>query len=91
MRKTIWGTPASQEDLEQLLMPLQKAAWVSRVTGLSASAISAGIRENRSPLPAPVELTVTGPDQAPARGRRWLIGLFARGSHCLSRAGKAVP
>ncbi|KAA8607697.1 hypothetical protein [Salipiger aestuarii] len=73
LQKIIGVTAMSQGDLEQLLMPLQKAAWVSRVTGLSTSAIGAGIRENRSPLPAPVELTVTGPRQAPARGRRWLV------------------
>lgn len=73
LRKIIGVTAASQEDLALLLMPLQKASWVSQVTGLSTSAISAGICENRSPLPAPVELTVTGPDQAPARGRRWLV------------------
>lgn len=72
LRKIIQVIPASQDDLELLLMPLQKAAWVSQVTGLSTSAISAGICENRSPLPAPVELTATGPDQAPARSRRWL-------------------
>lgn len=72
LRKIIGVTAASQEDLAMLLMPLQKAAWVAQITGLSTSAISAGVCENRSPLPAPVELTATGPDQAPARGRRWL-------------------
>ncbi|MBL3568879.1 hypothetical protein BV509_21380 [Rhodovulum sulfidophilum] len=72
LRKIIGVTAASQEDLTMLLMPMQKASWVSQVTGLSTSAVSAGICENRSPLPAPVELTATGQDQAPARGRRWL-------------------
>ncbi|WP_165616972.1 hypothetical protein [Salipiger marinus] len=73
LRKIIGVTAASPEDLALLLMPLQKASWVSQITGLSTSAVSAGICENRSPLPAPVELTATGPGRAPARGRRWLV------------------
>lgn len=72
LRKIIGVTTASPKELEELLMPLQKATWVSGITGLSISAISAGICENRSPLPPPIELTATGPNQAPARSRRWL-------------------
>jgi len=82
LRKIIGISPTTSEEMVQLLIPLQKASWVSQVTGLSTSAISARICENRSLLPAPVELTATGPDQAPARGRRWLavqIEAYLRG------------
>lgn len=71
-RKVLGVSPQTPEDLERLLIPLQKASWVSQMTGLSLSAISAGVCEKRSVLPSPVELTVTGQDQAPARGRRWI-------------------
>lgn len=71
-RKVLGVTPQTPEDLERLLIPLQKASWVSQMTGLSVSAISAGACEKRGALPSPIELTVTGQDQAPARGRRWI-------------------
>lgn len=71
-RKVLGVTPQTPEDLERLLMPLQKVSWVSQMTGLSVSAISAGACEKRGALPFPIELTVTGQDQAPARGRRWI-------------------
>lgn len=72
VRKVLGVTPQTPEDLERLLIPLQKASWVSQMTGLSVSAISAGACEKRGALPSPIELTVTGQDQAPARGRRWI-------------------
>ena len=71
-RKVLGVSPQTPDDLERLLVPLQKASWVSRMTGLSVSAISAGACEKRGAIPLPVELTVTGQDQAPARGRRWI-------------------
>lgn len=72
LKKVLGVTPQTPEDLERLLIPLQKASWVSQMTGLSVSAISAGACEKRGVLPSPIELTVTGQDQAPARGRRWI-------------------
>lgn len=72
LRKILGVTPQTPEGLQSLLIPLQKVSWVSRVTGLSVSAISASVCEKRGALPAPIELTATGPDQAPARGRRWI-------------------
>ncbi len=42
------------------------------MTGLSTSTISAFVCEKRGGFPLPVEQTVTGPGQAPARGRRWI-------------------
>lgn len=72
LRKILGVSPQTPDDLERLLIPLQKATWVSRMTGLSVSAISAGACEKRGALPSPIELTVTGQDQAPARGRRWI-------------------
>lgn len=72
LKKVLGVTPQTPEDLERLLIPLQKASWVSQMTGLSVSAISAGACEKRGAIPLPVELTVTGKDQAPARGRRWI-------------------
>ena len=71
-RKVLGVTPQTPDDLERLLVPLQKALWVSRMTGLSVSTISAGACEKRGAIPLPVELTVTGKDQAAARGRRWI-------------------
>lgn len=71
--KSILGiTPKTPQDLERLLIPLQKACWVAQITGMSVSAINAAACEKRNFLPLPFELTVTGPDQAPARGRRWI-------------------
>jgi hypothetical protein len=72
LRKILGVRPQTPDDLERLLIPLQKASWVSRMTGLSVSAISAGACEKRGAIPLPVELTVTGKDQAAARGRRWI-------------------
>jgi hypothetical protein len=72
LRKVLGVTPRTPEDLERLLIPLQKVSWVSQMTGLSVSTISASVCEKRRALPSPVELTVTGPDQAPARSRRWI-------------------
>lgn len=72
LRKILGVTPETSADLERLLVPLQKVTWVSQMTGLSVSTISAGACENRGALPAPIELTITGRDQAPARGRRWI-------------------
>lgn len=72
LKKILGVSPQTPEDLERLLIPLQKASWVSQVTGLSVSAISACACEKRGSIPSPVELTVTGQDQAPARGRRWI-------------------
>lgn len=72
LRKVLGVSPQTPEDLERLLIPLQKASWVAQMTGLSVSAISAGACENRGALPLPIELTVTGHDRAPARGRRWI-------------------
>lgn len=71
-RKIIGVTPGTPEELEYLLLPLQKVSWVSKVTGLSVSAISASVCEKRGALPFPVELTTTRLDQPPARGRRWI-------------------
>ena len=72
LRKILGVTPQTPEDLQSLLVPLQKVSWVSLMTGLSVSAISANVCEKRGAPPAPIELTVTGQDQAPARGRRWI-------------------
>lgn len=72
LEKILQVTPGNPEDFESLLIPLQKASWVSQMTGLSVSAISAGACEKRGAIPLPVELTVTGKDQAAARGRRWI-------------------
>lgn len=72
LRKVLGVSPQTPEDLDRLLIPLQKVSWVSQMTGLSVSSISAGACEKRGALPSPVELTVTGQDQAPARGRRWI-------------------
>lgn len=72
LRKVLEVSPQTPEDLERLLIPLQKASWVSQMTGLSVSAISASACEKRGALPLPIELTVTGPNKAPARGRRWI-------------------
>ncbi|WP_372921561.1 hypothetical protein [Roseovarius sp.] len=72
LRKVLGVTPETPEDLERLLTPLQKVSWVSQTTGMSVSAISASVCEKRGPLPYPVQLSVTGQDQAPARGRRWV-------------------
>lgn len=77
LRKILGVTPRTPEELESLLIPLQKASWVSQVTGLSVSAISAGACEKRGALPSPLELSATGPDQAPARGRRWIPAQIA--------------
>lgn len=71
-RKILGVTLMTPEEMEILLTPLQKVSWVSQMTGLSVSAISASVCEKRGALPSPVELTVTGPGQAPARGRRWI-------------------
>lgn len=72
LRKILGVTIQTPEDLESLLIPLQKVSWVSQVTGLSTSTISANACEKRGALPSPIELTAAGPDQAPARSRRWI-------------------
>jgi hypothetical protein len=72
LRKILGVSPQSPEDLERLLIPLQKVSWVSQMTGFSVSAISASVCENRSTLPLPIELTISVQGQAPARGRRWI-------------------
>jgi hypothetical protein len=72
LRAILGITPTTPGDLEQLLIPLQKSSWVSQITGLSVSAINAAACENRNNLPLPIALTATGPDQAAARGRRWI-------------------
>lgn len=77
LRAILGVTPRSPEDLESLLIPLQKASWVSQMTGLSISSISADVCQDRGALPRPVELTATGPGQAPARGRRWIPAQIA--------------
>lgn len=71
--KSILGiTPQTPQDLERLLIPLQKACWVAQITGMSVSAINAAACEKRNFLPLPFEMTESGPGQAPARGRRWI-------------------
>ena len=72
LRNVLGVTPQTPEDLGHLLIPLQKVSWVSQMTGLSVSAISASACEKRGAIPLPVELTITGKDQAAARGRRWI-------------------
>ena len=72
LKKILGVTPRTTEDLERLLIPLQKAKWVSEMTGLSVSAISASVCEKRGVLPSPIELTISGRDRAPARSRRWI-------------------
>lgn len=72
LRKVLGVNPQTPEDLERLLIPLQKVSWVSQMTGMSVSAISASVCEKRGSLPSPIQLSVTGKDQAPARGRRWV-------------------
>ena len=81
LRKVLGVTPESPEDLERLLIPLQKTNWVSQVTGMSISAINAGVCEKRSALPPPVELTVTERGRAAARGRRWVPAQIAAHLH----------
>ena len=72
MRKIIGVAPETPEDLQRLLMPLQKAIWVAQITGQSVSAINAAVCEKRNGVPFPIELTATSRDQAAARGRRWI-------------------
>lgn len=72
LRKIIGAAPRTAEEMQELLKPLQKASWVSAITGLSTSAINAAICENRFRLPAPLGLTCTGFEQAAPRGRRWI-------------------
>lgn len=72
LRKILGVSPQTPEDLDRLLIPLQKASWVAQMIGLSVSTISASVCEEKGVLPSPVELTVTGSDRAPARGRRWI-------------------
>ncbi len=94
IRAILKVTPQTPEELEILLAPLQKVSWVSAVTGLSISAISAGVCEKRGALPFPVELTATRSDQAPARGRRWIpaqIEAHLRGAPIPFIASQAPP
>lgn len=70
--KILQVVPRTPDDVESLLRPLQKASWVSQMTGLSVSAISANVCEKRGALCSPIELSATTPDQAAARGRRWV-------------------
>ncbi|UWQ74424.1 hypothetical protein [Leisingera sp. M658] len=72
MRKIIGIAPRTADEMQALLKPLQKASWVSGITGMSTSAINAAICENRLLLPAPLELTRAGFGQAAPRGRRWI-------------------
>lgn len=72
LRKIIGVAPRTSEEMQELLKPLQKASWVSAITGQSTSAINAAICENRFRFPAPLELTRTGLEQAAPRGRRWI-------------------
>lgn len=72
VRKITGAAPRTAAEMQELLKPLQKASWVSAVTGLSISAINAAIRGNQLLLPAPLELTRTGSEQAAPRGRRWI-------------------
>jgi len=72
LKNVIGIAPQSREELDQMLVPLQKASWVAQLTGLSVSTINAAACANRSGLPAPVELTRTDPDQAAPRSRRWV-------------------
>ena len=72
LRSVLGVSPQTPEDLERLLIPLQKVSWVSQMTGISLSTISASACEKRGTLPFPIELTVTGRNKAPARGRRWI-------------------
>lgn len=71
-RRLLGVTPTTPEEFATLLIPLQKVSWVSQMTGISVSTISAAACGKRGGLPLPVELTVTGPNQAPARSRRWI-------------------
>lgn len=59
-RKLLEVTPESPDDLDLLLAPLQKASWVSAVTGLSVSAINAAVCEKRGDLPAQIEAHLRG-------------------------------
>lgn len=103
LRKILGVTPRTSEDMERLLPPLQKVSWVAQMTGLSVSTISANVCEKRSALPFPIELTITGPDQAPARSRRWIpaqieahlrgdrIPFFASHTPVRNASSKRVP
>lgn len=94
LRKVLGVSPQTPEDLERLLIPLQKASWVAQMTGLSVSTVSAGACEKRGAIPLPVELTVTGKNQAPARGRRWIpaqIEAHLRGDPIPFLAPQATP
>lgn len=60
-------------NLPLLLCPLQRVGWLAAYTGMSESAISDALRQNRLQLPAPIVLAspVKGRDVQPRR-RRWI-------------------
>jgi hypothetical protein len=77
LRGILGVTPETADDLRALLVPLQKVSWVSKMTGLSDSAINARVTEKRGRFPFPIELTITESNQAAARGRRWIAAQVA--------------
>ena len=64
--------PSSHEEVALLLKPLQHAAWVSAVLGISVSALSANMRNGKSAIPAAIQLSETSDTQQAPRGRRWV-------------------
>jgi hypothetical protein len=64
--------PSTHEEVTLLLKPLQHAAWVSAVLGISVSALSANMRNGKSAIPAAIQLSETADTQQAPRGRRWV-------------------
>lgn len=65
-------SPQSEEEIQYLLKPLQTAAQVSQLTGMSLSYISEQVRCGESLLPAPVSLLPEAFASASPRRRRWI-------------------
>lgn len=72
LRRILGATPGTPEDFDELMKPLQAAAWVAAVTGVSVSMLSEGARTGSLRLPTPIELYETQPGQAAPRCRRWV-------------------
>lgn len=64
--------PSNHEEIALLLKPLQHAAWVSAILGISVSALSANMRTGKSAIPAAIQLSETSDAQQAPRGRRWV-------------------
>lgn len=72
LRRVTGMNPATSEDVTLLLKPLQQAAWVSTVLGISVSALSENARSGRTTIPTAIQLSETTKTQQAPRGRRWI-------------------